>query len=164
LLALENIPTTLVASDGKTIEKWLDYEPDSEADLSGSLYVEDNIFNKASQVYLKMNRKRNHSEFYRIFFVPIILQVLTWTANARVTDKAEKLLGSFNISIKYAGAVVYAILTVFETKDFIKKWSSSSDEYRKTEVGKIELRRAKLNLLVKFLMAILLFATAYFLF
>jgi hypothetical protein len=96
LLALKNIPTTFIASDGSVIEKWLDYENNLETDLSGSLYVEDNIFDRASRVYRKMDRKRNRSQFFITYTLPVILFVATWSANVRMSEKTKELLVSFN--------------------------------------------------------------------
>lgn len=163
LLALKNIPTTLVASNGRTIEKWLDCENNLEVDLAGSLYVEDNIFDRASRVYRKMDRKRNRSQFFITYILPIILLAVTWSANVRMDEKAKELLASFNIPIKYVGALVYGVLLVFETKDFIRKWWRPSDKYRETELGKIELQKETRSILTKLFITIALLVVAYFL-
>lgn len=164
LLALKNIPTTFIASDGRVIEKWLDYENNLDADLSGSLYVEDNIFDRASRVYRKMDRKRNRSQFFITYILPIILFVVTWSANVRMSEKAKELLLSFNIPIKYTGAFVYCILLVFEIKDFIKKWWVPSDKYKKIEIGKVEFQKEVRSIVTKLFIATVLFVTAYLLF
>ncbi|HCC06374.1 TPA: hypothetical protein DEP94_03395 [Candidatus Nomurabacteria bacterium] len=159
LLFGEGLQATLIASDGRTIEKWTDYERNFGEGLSGSLYVEDGIFDRASDICRKLERKRNRSRIFNTYLLPVIIQAFMWGNNFVMTEGVKKQLASFDLPIKYAGAIVYSIWLVFETKEFIRKWRLRNLWYEK-----IDEKKAVRDFLTKIIMACALFAIAYFLY
>lgn len=153
----EGIRLTLVASDGRTIDKWTDYETNFGEGLSGSLYVEDDTFERASQVCQKLERKRKHSRIFLIYIIPLIIQGSMWFSNLAMTKNVKELLLSSDLPIKYTGAVVYSIWLVFETSKFIRKWNR-----RNLWNEQINEKKEVRDFLTKILMACLLFVLAYF--
>lgn len=157
-LSREGIGTILVASDGRTIDKWTDYETNFGDRLSGSLYVEDDVFDRALPVYKKRIKKGNHFRIFNNYLVPLIIQISMWSSNLAMSENVKEFLLSYNLQIKYTGAIAYTIfLLVLEAEKFTRKrgrsklWNEQIDE-------KNEVR----DFLTKILMACLLFVLAYF--
>jgi len=130
ILARKNIQATLVASNGRTINKWTVYETNFGDDLSGSLYVEDSVFDQSLQIIQKLERDIKFHNILKTYFAPVLLQSIMFLTNFGVARQVKELLASFSLPIKYTGAIVYFIWLIYETNKFIAKWNKRNSVYK----------------------------------
>ena len=157
ILANRNIQATLIASGGRTINKWTVYETNFGDDLSGSLYVEDTVFDQALQIIQKIEREKKRHRILKLYVFPVFLQAIMFLTNLEVARKVKDLLVSFDLHIKYTGAIVYFTWLIHETNEFIKQWNRRNSMYKK-----IDTKQLVRDYIIKIIMACTLFLIAYF--